>query len=248
MLAAAAALSTLVAPSAAAGPKPLLEDHFSGFDGLITNEFALYNPSNLGAVISPTWQVTSGSLFRRAGMAWTGVPDGITPDPCSCLTTDSAVFRMIGNRSNFRDVSVSVTVRNDRLVTTKRTPAKPTDGVHLILRWQSQEQTYYASVDRRDGTVAIKKKLPGGPVNGGAYTTLAQAPVGAIPFGVARRVTAKVHNVAGGVQLTLSVDGAALLSVVDSGQGGPPIIAPGRVGLRADNDELHFDDFIVAGS
>lgn len=36
-----------------------------------------------------------------------------------------------------------------------------------------QDHLFYASVNRCDQTVAIKKKMPGGSSNGGTYFTLA---------------------------------------------------------------------------
>ena len=43
--------------------RPLLVDDFSGPNGLVTNEFAFFNQHNPATVRSPTWIVTSGSLF-----------------------------------------------------------------------------------------------------------------------------------------------------------------------------------------
>src|SRR6266700_7449275 len=45
--------------------RPLLADNFGRPDGLITNEFAAYNPHNPAAVRSSIWIATSGSLFAR---------------------------------------------------------------------------------------------------------------------------------------------------------------------------------------
>jgi len=238
------ALALCAGASADAAP-PLLHDDFRGADGLITNERVI-DDEDSPAPVSPTWIVTSGSLLRRGGWGWTGVPDASSPDVCSCRTTGSAVFRMISRRADLRDVSVAVRVRTRRLIRTPRTPARATDGLHLMLRYRSEAETYYVSVQRRDGHATIKRKSPGGSSNGGTYVTLADETVGAIPAGRAQAVRATAVNVAGGVALGLWVDGRRVLAVVDRGQGpGTPLRAPGRIGLRADNDDALFDDVVV---
>jgi hypothetical protein len=238
------AIALLAAASAAARP-PLLHDAFSGPDGLITNERVIDDEQST-APVSPTWIVTSGSLLRRGGWGWTGVPDGTSPDPCSCRSTGSAVFRMVSRRPDLRDVSVRLRVRSLRLLETDRTPARDTDGVHLMLRYRSEAETYYVSIQRRDGHVAIKRKSPGGPTNGGTYVTLADVATGPLALGRVQRVRADVRDVRRGVALALWIDGRRVLSVLDHGQGGyAPLRAAGRIGVRADNDDALLDDVSV---
>jgi hypothetical protein len=119
------------------------------------------------------------------------------------------------------------------------------DGFHVFLRYQSPEALYVVSVNRRDNTVAVKRKLPGGKSNGGHYATLAQtySPVTYkkwVDYKVQIRTLAH-HN----VRIDLAVDGKPVLSALDHGQGGHPILAPGRVGVRADNCWFFFKDFEV---
>ena len=45
--------------------------------------------------------------------------------------------------------------------------------------------------------------------------------------------------------LTMYRDGEMLLSATDTGIGCAPISAPGSVGVRGDNDEFNFDNFVV---
>jgi hypothetical protein len=52
------------APAATTGTV-LFQDHFDRPDGLITNEYAYWNPTHSDAVISPDWEMTSGSPFAR---------------------------------------------------------------------------------------------------------------------------------------------------------------------------------------
>jgi hypothetical protein len=218
-------------------------------DGLVTSEFAHWNPSNPARVESPDWDMTSGSLFVRSSSGWTGIPDGVSPNATSSNGTDSAVFRLNTKRFDFGDVAVSFRLDNQGLVTTTRTPAQAYDGVHVWLRYQNQYQLYAATVNRRDGTLAIKKKTPGGPnpSNGGTYYDLVKPVPYTVPYGRWQQVQAAVHtNPDGTVTIHLSVDGVLLLSATDNGTlGGPSITQPGAVGIRGDNCNFLFDTFTV---
>jgi hypothetical protein len=249
------ALSVLVAisrhppPVAQPSPADAVRLMFSGPDGLVTNEYAHWNPSHTDIVTGPDWEMTSGSLFVRSGSGWTGVPDDVSPNATSSNGNDSAVFRLNTKRYDFGDVAVSFRLDNQGLVTTTRTPAQAYDGVHVWLRYQSQYQLYAVTVNRRDGTLAIKKKTPGGPdpANGGTYYDLVKPVPYIVPYGVWKQVQATVYtNLDGSVAIRLSVDGVLLLSATDDGSlGGPPITHPGAVGIRGDNCNFLFDTFTV---
>ncbi len=242
------------APPTVPGPQPpssstLLTDTFDGSDGLITNEYATWNPTDPLAVQSPVWNMTSGSLFRRAGTAWSGIPDAASPDRRSSVATGSAIFRLTTKRRDFGDVKVSLRLRNERLLTTPQTPATDWDGIHLFLRYQSEYSLYYASVNRRDGTSVIKKKCPGGTENGGTYYALSKYVAHAVVYGSWQSVSASVANRSDGAVTIALYDGARLVaSAVDAGVGCSPIRAAGAVGIRGDNTEFSFDDFAVTKS
>ena len=142
---------------------------------LITNEYSHWNPG-LG-VESPHWEMTSGSLFAGG---WTGVPDGCAPNRMSSNCTNSTVFRLNTKRFDFGSVRVDALLRGNGWAVT---PGVAWDGVHLWLRYRSEESLYYASVARRDGAVVVKKKCPGGPSNGGTYHTLASRSGVPLPLG-----------------------------------------------------------------
>jgi hypothetical protein len=132
------------------------------------------------------------------------------------------------------------------LSSTSRTPAVDWDGVHIWMRYQDEEQLYYASVDRRDGEVVIKKKCAGGSTNGGTYYTLGSARGHAIPFGTWQEVAAGVHdNPDGSVTLRLWREGQQLLEVTDRGTGCAPLTGTGAVGVRGDNANFRIDDVTV---
>jgi hypothetical protein len=229
-------------------PAPsLLHDDFDRPDGLETNEFAFWNQSLAPASARASlWEMSSGSLFVRDGAGHTGRPDGIAPDVASSNGTNSAIFRLRSKRMDLGDVAIAFRLQNLGLTVTPQTPATAWDGVHVWLRYQSQQHLYYASVNRRDDTIVIKKKVPGGPSNGGTYTSVA---TGRLPvvYGRWTDVSASVvTRVDGSVVIRLWVNGALVLQGLDAGIGGvPPITVAGAVGIRGDNAELLIDDLEV---
>jgi hypothetical protein len=239
-----------------AGAKPvparsdvLFRASFPTADGLITNEFAHWNPNHADAQHSEQWDMTSGSLFASGGWAYTGPIDGRAPDARSKKHTDSAVFRL-NTKARFNDVRVATTIRIGQFTSTPRTPAQAWDGVHLWLRYQTQYHLYVVSVARRDGRAVIKKKCPGGPSNDGTYHAISRE-VGGHPVaaGRSRTVAASVRtNANQTVTIELEVDGRRLMSATDNGIGCPAITTPGAVGIRADNTRFWFDDFTVVAS
>jgi hypothetical protein len=230
----------------APSPKPLFEDTFDGPDRLVTNEWAVRHPDDGNAVVSPDWYLTSGSLFTRDGSGWTGVPDRRSVDAASAEGTGSAVFRLVTRRRDFRDVSVSFSLRNDAVVSTGSTPPVAWDGVHVFLRYQSPYRLYSASVNRRDGIVVIKKKCPGGPSNGGTYYSLGAGTPYAVPYGRWQRILASVRNLTPeSVELRLEIDGRIVAAAVDDGVGCEPIPSAGSVGIRGDNADFRLDDVVV---
>jgi hypothetical protein len=153
---------------------------------------------------------------------------------------------MMSKRAGFRDVAVSFSLKNSRLVTTSRTPSSSWDGIHLWVRYQAENLLYYASINRRDNTVVIKKKVPGGPTNGGTYYILSSSVSHTVPYGAWQHVKATVkNNNDGSVTIRLYAEDVLLVSATDTGTGGPPIREPGKVGIRGDNAEFHFDNFAV---
>jgi hypothetical protein len=243
VLALALAAGSLAAP-AAAPAAVLFSDSFAGPGGLIANEWAHWND---GGVESPLWDMTSGSLFGRAGAGWTGVPDDCAPDRTSSSCTNSAVFRLNTRRFDFSAVRVEVGLRANAWTSTASTPAVAWDGVHLWLRYVDEEELYYASVNRRDGAVVVKKKCRGGPSNGGTYVTLASRSGHGVPLDAWQRVGASVEDtVDGSVAIEVLREGAAVLRAVDTGAGCAPIRRAGAVGVRGDNLDFELRDFTVS--
>jgi hypothetical protein len=217
----------------------------SGPDRLLTNEYAHFNPVDDRAVRSPDWDVTSGSLFVRDGAGWTGRPDAANPNAHSTNGTGSSVFRGTTRRNDFLNTLVSLRVKNHGLTEQGRMAPAETDGVHLFLRWHSPKDLYVVSLNRRDGQITIKRKSPGGEVNGGTYTTLGQVPY-QVPYGRWQTFQIWIKN-AGDHTVTIGVGNGerTLLKVSDSGATAPADLTAGAVGLRGDNCDFQFDKFLV---
>jgi len=245
VLLAVLAATAVPAPAGAA----LFHDGFNIRAGLLTNEYRYWNhlPSR-----DPRWQMTSGSLFARGHTGFTGHPDGCSSAsrrgrPCNA----SHVFRLNTRAHHFGDVRVSFDLQNLRLTSSERTPPVDWDGVHVWLHYQSEFELYYASFDRRDGRIVVKKKCAGGSTNGGTYYELGPGEVPGYPihFGRWKHVSAAIlDNADGSVTITMRRNGRRLLRVTDRGTGCAPITAPGAVGIRGDNDEFRFDDFTVTSA
>jgi hypothetical protein len=198
---------------------------------------------------STKWSVTSGSLFANGGAGWTGVPDAIAPNATSSNGNHSAVFRLVTQPYNFGNVSVSFSLLNQGMTSTAATPPLSQDGVHIFLRHVSQYNVYYASINRRDNKAIIKKKVPGGISNNGTYYDLSPAVPYTVPYNTWQEITANVkNNIDGSVTIQLYSNGNLIVSAVDNGTlGGAPITVAGNVGLRADNDNIKFKNFVVTG-
>jgi hypothetical protein len=184
--------------------------------------------------------VSSGTLFGHAGQWFTGTPNE---------ATGSEVFRIQTRRADYRNVVVSFVLRNLRLSTTGRTAPHGYDGVHVGVRWHSQYETYYVSVNRRDRYCVIKKKVPGGPSNGGTYLAMSRRVRHRFPFGAPQHVEVRVADEPdGSVTIALFIDGAVVVAGSDHGADGPPLRAPGRIAIRGDNDEFMFGSFVVSSA
>ncbi len=233
---AAAFVSVVLAAVAGCGTGPArLVQHFAGPNGLIAAE---HHPGDDGF----GWVMTSGSLYRVDGQGWSGKPDAGD----FAGATGSAVFRMVSIERSFGDVDVRIRLRVDELTQTRRTPARDYDGVHVWVRYRSDKQLYAVSVDRRDATMIIKKKCPGGDANGGTYYDLTPSiRDAAIPSGRWQDVAVSVRDRSdGSVAIDASRDGVRL-HAVDTGVGCPPLTGTGAVGIRGDNAEFRIGEIVV---
>lgn len=226
-----------------AGRSGVFASSFSGPDRLITNEFAHWNPQSSATPRSPDWDVTSGSLFARDGVGWSGKPDMETPDATSTTSTGSSVLRMTTRRTDFRDARVSLQLRNLGVVSDSENTVSNIDGVHILLRWQSPVEFYVVSINRRDDYVVIKKKLPGGDEEGGHYITLGWThhPV---MYGTWQTWMTQIStDPKGKIVIEATEAGHLVLTASDQDTEESRISRAGAVGLRADNCEFELRDF-----
>jgi len=242
----------------------LFQDTFTGSDGLITNEYAHWNSDGIN---SPDWDMTSGSLFRQTNTAWTGVPDSCAPDKLSSTCTDSNVFRLNTKQSFSGNVKISLRLKNNSEIHDSNCNSSDTcwHGVHIWMRYQTQYDLYYVSINRADNQVVIKRKVPCGPDNQGTYFVLAQA-THAWTVGTWQHFSMTIQtNGDGTVTLKVYDDDTNTLITQGTDSGGtnpnwtvgcttqghyvtaqyPAITAAGSVGVRGDFDNFNFDDFIV---
>jgi len=244
-------------------------------DGLITNEFAYWNPHDPLAKKSSDWQMTSGSLFAKSGTFWTGVPDSCyndqaNPNPHSGNCTDSDVFRLNTAKKFSGDIGVSLRLK--QLDEIHNTACNNGDtcwyGTHIWLRYQSEFNLYYVSVNRADGDVVIKRKVPCGTDNSGTYFVLGKYVKHDFKTGSWNTYTATAQtNHDGSVTIKLYDDNYSTATPIDTGtdHGGTnphwsascktpgrytsatyqPITATGAVGIRGDYAEFEFTNFKV---
>lgn len=140
-------LSTLMAGAIVLGPlsanaATLLDYTFSSPNGLVTNEYAHWNPGSSSAKKSSYWDMKSGSLFAKDGRGWTGRPDDCSGSSLNALSsncTNSAIFRLNTKNFAYGNVKVSMKLYQTGLVSTSSTPAVAWDGVHIFLRYKSAE-------------------------------------------------------------------------------------------------------------
>lgn len=235
-------------------PTTLLSD-FQGAAILRTNEYAYNNPSNACSRLDPAnqWDMTSGSLFVMNGANYSGPIDnnGTSAGPHSSTYTGSAVYRQVSKISNAQNATISVALKVHEFDSGN---SASDDGVKLWHRYQSQYDLYAAYVARRDGALAIKRKIhDGGPSNGGSYHTLASTAVDTydIPLDTWQTITFAAETLGSGrVRLTLTVPGVTALTHDDDGvtstvdsQFYPQITSAGRVGIRGDWCRFSWDSF-----
>lgn len=240
-------------------------------DGLITNEYVFYNADDPAAPRSADWAMTSGSLFAKGGNFWTGHPDSCDPNATSRTCTDSNVFRLNTRRSFGGNIKVSLALKQDAVIANSGCDAKDTcwHGTHVWLRYQSEFNLYYVSINRADGNVVIKRKVPCGDDNSGTYFVLGQYEPDSFRVGDWNRYATTIQtNRDQSVTIKLYDEAKSATRPVAEGtdKGGTnpnwsracstsgkypsshyaPITATGAVGVRGDFANFEFKNFSVS--
>lgn len=234
------------------GGAEMLRDEFTGPDGIITNAYAYWTPTDTLGYRSSIWENETATLYRRANTGWSGVPNGGGDvDRTSSQVNGSEMFRMWTQRADFGNVLVTMKLRHEAYTngSTADWPAKSWDGLKLWLRRGGRtgsHNLYTVEVNRRQGNVMLQKKCAGSD----QYTILAQTATNSMPAlgDQWETVGGSVRtNADGTVSLQLIREGRVVLEATDDGDGGcAPITAAGRVGIRGDNTQFGVDDFVVA--
>ena len=244
-------------------------------NGLITNEYAYWNTGDPSAKTSSAWQMTSGSLFAKNGAFWTGNPDACPndtagPNPQSTNCTDSAVFRLNTAKTFSGNIKVSLKLKQDKDIHNSECNTGDTCwyGTHIWLRYQNEFNLYYASINRADGNVVIKRKVPCGDDNSGTYFVLGSYVKHNFTTGVWNNYSATAQtNSDGSVTIKLYDNTYSTTTPVDTGtdRGGSnpnwsakcttpghyqspaykPITTAGAVGVRGDYANFEFTGFRI---
>lgn len=245
-------------------------DTFDYPTGLITNEYAHWNSGHADAKISNVWDMTSGSLFAQTGTGWSGIPDSCGPNATSSNCTDSNVFRLNTKATFAGNTKVSLAIRQNKDIHDPNCESSGIcwHGAHIWLRYVNQYNLYYASIQRSDGKVVIKRKVPCGSDNSGTYFELSSYIPHDWAVGVWKHYSTTVANNAdGSVTIKLYDDDQSTTVPVATGtdRGGnnpnwssscttdghyasqayKPITQAGSVGVRADYANFNFDNFTV---
>jgi hypothetical protein len=136
--------------------------------------------------------------------------------------TNSPVFRAINKLGEFSNFTLQAKMMK------MNQGNDPWEGLQLFVRYQNSDNLYAVGL-RNDNTIHIKKKVSG------VYTTIGQTPLDTNRLGY----WYKVKVVANGDRIQVFVDEVKYLDVQDSS------FSEGKVGIRTDNIEAYFDDFIV---
>ncbi len=227
---------------------PLFEARLQGPDRLLSNEYAFHHPRAPGAVRSPQWFVTSGSLFLRSGAATDGRLDHFAPDPRSLHATNSAVFRAYTWRRFRPDYRVSFELRIRPRQPSSGAAAASWDGVHLMLEARGPGDAYYVSLYRRDGQAVIKKKTSPGPIDGGSYRALSKYVSCPIMPGRWTQIEVDARESETGAVTIDLYEGGALVATAsdDLAVSGTPPLREGRLGIRADETTFEIRELTVA--
>lgn len=231
-----------VAASRWGSPTPPLTASLQGANRLVSNEYAMSHPEDASAVPSRIWLVTSGSLFVRDGVGYSGAPTRGTVDAHSTKQTNSAELRAVTRQIEPADVALNMRMRLLGLAPGAGDIDSSWDGFHVFMRYRSVAEFYLVSAAARDGFLTIRRKRPGGDSNGGHYVTLTSA---TFPWKLNRwyRLQVRTLDTPQGVRLRVFVDGRQILDVTDTGfDREAPIRGGGRIGIRGDNTEFEIAD------
>jgi len=232
--------------------RPLFFDALNGPNRIVTNEFVHWSKGAC-PYTSSNWDMTSGTLMIKNGAGYSGIPTAEKSSYCeSEIHNNSAVFRLNTKENNFGNVTVSV----DYMAVQHGGGGAPNnsyDGMHIWLGYQSEYALYAATIYRWDGTIVLKKKVPeetaqcDDPSNDGCYYNLSDAANrrSLTTPGVWHHAEVTTEALSNKSQhITVTIDNTKVIDAVDNSVHGSTYPV-GAVGVRGDNTEFYFKNFMV---
>lgn len=241
------ALLVLAVATPPAAADPLLVEAFDGPDGVYADQSWFWAGGDRGRSREPDLFALSGDYMRVDGQA----------------VTSSDFARLYSWRDDLANTTLTVDVRLDGYTSgsadwhginlwMNESLCEPVPSCSAVDDGAGGNGGYALDFANRGGFVEIMKKVPGdvdypGAVsqsNGGTYYVLDRATWAPVE-GRTYELTGEVRPVAGGLEVRVLVDGAEILSAVDTGEIGGPPLTGGRVGLRSDFARVAWDDLVV---
>ena len=230
--------------------------------------WALEEAGSMARSASPDWWVNSGAwLFSGEGIGSTVLGTLGADDPWRLEYADSNpvdtdggyrpqnVFRVL-RRKLSSDFAQQLRFRIRRVNPSDSPNRNATNGVLLFLRYQNEDNLYYAGI-RVDGAIVLKKKLLG------RYTTLASRRLyGREPYDRDERynflpgdrwlgLRTEIRNeLAGTVRIRVWFDhgtGGGFVPVLEARDVRLPILPAGHAGIRTDFMDVELDDYESSG-
>jgi hypothetical protein len=230
----------------------LFSESFNGQDRIFTNAASFYSKSC--PYVSPNWEMTSGTVLIRNGIGYSGIPTSETTSTCNSQSaTNSAVFRLNTIRQDFSNVRVGLDydiVKHGGA----NAPQNPFDGVHIWLGYQDEYDLYAATIFRWDRTFVTKKKVATSKVNckatsnGGCYSNISPE---------IKSSTVMTTNTWHHAEIVYSSNPSNLIVTIQTFIDGQLIdtgidnhvtsssFPVGALGIRGDDTEFYFKNFIV---
>ncbi len=232
----------------------LFLDKLDGSDRLVTNEYVYWNPNSTCPYKSDKWDMTSGTLLIKNGVGYSGLPNKESRSVCeSNNQTNSYTFRLNTKDASFTNTVTSLDYEMLKHGDASSNTENSYDGLHIWVRYQSQYALYAVSISRWDGNLAIKKKVPveiahcSDPSNEGCYYDLVSQVnrPDLTKSAVWHHADITTEDRSDGkLQIKLVIDGQTALEATDGGEH-DSVYHTGAVGVRGDNTEFYFKNFLV---
>lgn len=218
----------------------IFSDPFNDRDGIISNEFSYWHANKACPYSSPLWNITSGTLFAKNGVGYSGNPTKQTSSICnSNIATNSAVFTMDTKQNDFENVKISLDYKLGAHSISTDT-GNSYDGLHLLLGEKDTQNTYTVSLFRWDSVAVIKKKVAGNYFNLANEKTTQSNSLNTWHHADIYFTTNDTS-----VKIEENIDGNTTVSSIDKNSYGESY-KNGAVGIQGNNTEFYIKNFTIA--